>query len=179
MIINYFSRIILVMILFCIMSINTLLAQQSMQTIKIGIYDSRAVAIAYANSDLFQKQIESLMTEFKKAKEENKSARLNELEKEGPFQQQLLHQQTFSVGTISNIMDKIKDKLQNVAKNSGVNLIISKWELVYKDSSLEYVDVTAQLVNLFKPSTQTLKWIESIKTQNPIPIDKLSMDPIK
>jgi len=158
------------------MHINPLHAQQSPQTIKIGIYDSRSVAIAYSNSDSFQKDIGNLMTEYKKAKEENNTKQISELEKEGQFQQQLLHEQTFSVGTVSNIIEKIKDKLQEIAKSAGVSLIISKWEVSYKDSYPEYVDVTQQIVDLFNPSKQTLKWIKDLQLQTPIPIDKLSFD---
>jgi len=160
----------------CIIFVKPLLAQQSSQTVKIGIYDSRAVAIAYSNSDSFQKDIGNLMTQYKKAKEENNTKLVEALEKEGQFQQQLLHEQTFSVGTVSNIIDKIKDKLQEIAKNTGVSLIISKWEVAYKDPSLEYIDVTSQIVDLFSPSKQTLKWIKDLQQQTPIPIDKISID---
>jgi Skp family chaperone for outer membrane proteins len=170
------NKIILIILLICNLSVRPLLAQQSSQTVKIGIYDSRAVAIAYSNSDAFQKDIGNLMTQYKKAKEENNTKLVEALEKEGQFQQQLLHEQTFSIGTVSNIIDKIKDKLQEIAKNTGVSLIISKWEISYKDPSFEYIDVTPQIVDLFSPSKQTLKWIKDLQQQTPIPIDKISID---
>lgn len=151
-------------------------AQHSTQPIKIGIYDSRAIAVAYANSEMFKSYMANLMAEYKKAKEEKASDREKELEKEGPFLQQLLHQQSFSNGTVSNIIDKIKDKLPAIAQSTGVSLIISKWELAYINEEVETVDLTNELVSLFNPTDQALKWIEGVRKQNPIPIDKLNPD---
>jgi len=169
-------KIVLITVLFFVMGTASILAQQSEQPIKIGIYDSRAIAIAYANSDIFQKYMGNLMAEYNKAKEEKKAELVKELEKEGPFQQQLLQQQSFSNGTISNIIEKIKDKLPGIAQNAGVKIIISKWELSYLDPSIETVDVTNQMIGLFNPTEKALKWIEDIQKQNPTPIDKLKMD---
>jgi Skp family chaperone for outer membrane proteins len=176
MIFHCFKINILFLLLICIISFKPLIAQQSSQTIKIGIYDSRAVAVAYSNSDSFQKDIGNLTDQYKKAKEENNTKMIEIIEKEGQFRQQLLHEQTFSVGTITNIIDKIKDKLEEIAKKTGVNLIISKWEISYKDPSFEYIDVTSQIVDLFTPSKQTLIWIKDLQQQTPIPIDKISID---
>jgi len=176
MILHCFKKNIFFLLLTFIISFRPLLAQQSSQNVKIGIYDSRAVAVAYSNSDSFQKDIENLMTQYKKAKEENNTKLVDALEKEGQLQQQLLHEQTFSVGTVSNIIDKIRDKLEEIAKKTGVSLIISKWEISYKDPSIEYIDVTSQIVDLFSPSKQTLIWIKDLQKQTPIPIDKISID---
>jgi hypothetical protein len=169
-------KILIIILLICNLSVRLLLAQQSSKTVKIGIYDSRAVAVAYSNSDSFQKDLGNLMDQYKKSKEENNTKMIDIIEKEGQFRQQLLHEQTFSVGTVSNIVDKIKEKLQDIAKNTGVILIISKWEISYKDPSIEYIDVTSQIVDLFSPSKQTLIWIKDLQKQTPIPIDKISID---
>jgi Skp family chaperone for outer membrane proteins len=46
-------------------------------------------------------------------------------------------------------MEKIKDKIPEIAKKNNVKLILSKWELFYHDESLEIIDITDQIVNLF------------------------------
>jgi len=109
MIFHFCKKYLFFLLLACIIFVIPLHAQQPSQTVKIGIYDSRAVAVAYSNSDSFQKDIENLMTQYKKAKEENNTKLVDALEKEGQLQQQLLHEQTFSVGTVSNIIDKIRN----------------------------------------------------------------------
>jgi hypothetical protein len=174
-----YFKITLIVFIFFSAGLGLLPGQQSIQNVKIGVYDSRAVALAYANSDLFQKYLGNIMTKYNLAKDQKNDTLSKKYEMDGQFQQQLLHEQTFGNGSVSNIIDKIKDKLPGVAKSTGVNIIISKWEIAYQDTSLEYVGVTPQLVKLFNPSDKTLKWIESLLKQNPIPIDELSLKSIK
>ena len=146
---------------------------QAQQTKRIGIFDSRAVAIAYARSDSFMKQLGGMNAELKKAKEEDDEQKVKELNKQGPHLQQLLHQQGFSTGSVCNIIERIKDKLPQIAKENNVALIVSKWELAYSNESMELIDLTTQLVNLFSPNEQTLKVIEEMKNQPPVPIEEL------
>jgi hypothetical protein len=142
-------------------------------TVRIGTYDSRAVALAYYNS-IEQKQVsQNMQTEYQKAKAAGDEAKIKQLEAAGPARQELMHQQVFSTGTISNIMMTIQDKIPPIARESRVVLMSSKWDITYRESSIEYVDVTLQLVKLFNPESKVLQWIEEMKSQLPIPIDRL------
>ena len=77
----------------------------------------------------------------------------------------------------TDIIAKIKTELPPIAKEAGVSLVVAKTQIAYKDPSVEYVDITAQLVKLFNPSDEVLKIIEQMSKKEPVPIDKLSMDP--
>ena len=171
------STLMLLVSLIFLINSGSILSQQPNQKVKIGVYDSRALAIAYANSEIFKAELVKKTAEYKKANEENKTEYAKELDAEGKVQQQLLHEQTFSNGSVSNIIEIIKDKVQKVAQDAGVSIIISKWEIVYQDKSLDYKDVTDKLVKIFNPTEQALKWIEEIKKQNPMPIDKFLLTP--
>ncbi len=46
------------------------LAQSQTNQLRIGVYDSRAIAIAYGNSAEFQQSIKSSRADYNKAKEE-------------------------------------------------------------------------------------------------------------
>jgi hypothetical protein len=146
--------------------------QTASPALRIGTYDSRAIAIAYYRSGP-PSQMKDLQTEYAKAKAANDDKRAKELEATGIAWQELLHEQAFSTGSISNIIATIKDKLPAIAKEAGVALLASKWDVTYRDSAVEYVDVTMSLVKLFNPGEQVMKMIEEMKTQDPVPIDSL------
>jgi hypothetical protein len=88
-----------------------------------------------------------------------------------------MHQQAFSTATVASILEKASDRLPAVAKQAGVSAIVSKWEVPYKDASIETVDVTAALVKLFNQDPQALKMIDQIQAQPPVPFEKLPLDP--
>jgi hypothetical protein len=56
---------------------------------------------------------------------------------------------------------------------------VSKWEVVHKDPSIELVDVTANLVKLFKPDEATLKMLADMDKQPPVSLLELLMNPEK
>lgn len=172
---TFFAMTVISILSFLMLTSISAVAQQSKLKTRIGIFDSRAVAIAYTRSEQFMKQLNSMRAELKKAKDEGNEKRAKELEKQGPGLQELLHLQGFSTGSVRNIMERIKNKLPQIARENNVSLIISKWEPAYTDRSLQLVDITMKLVNLFNPDEQTLKTITEMQKQQPIPMEKLVM----
>ena len=159
--------------------ISTLaISQQENNKVRIGIFDSRCVAVAYGRSADFMKEIDMLKNEVAKAKESGNEELVKELEQQGPTKQVLMHQQVFSNGSINNILATIKDKLQTLAKENNVKMILSKWEIPFSDDSFEYVDITDQLVTFFNPDDATKKIIDDIKAMEPISIEKISINPM-
>ena len=156
---------------------SRVLSQQETNKTRIGIFDSRCIAVTYGKSDEFMKELDALKNEVAKAKESGKEELAKELEKQGPTQQVLMHQQVFSNASINNILEKLKDKLPTLAKDNNIQIIISKWEIPFADETFEYVDITDQLVKLFSPDEQTKKIIDNIKVMDPIPIEKFSVNP--
>ena len=150
---------------------------QTKPTIKIGTFDSRVVALAYFRSEEYRLSMTELHKKHQQAKAENNDSLIKVLEKEGPWMQIRMHQQVFSNAGASSIMSKIADAIPDIAREAGVVLIVSKWEMPYVDSSVEIIDVTLPIAKLFKPNEQTLKIIEQMKSQEPIPFDKLPLDP--
>ena len=169
-----FNIIVFIMITILLTPI-TIFSQESIEKMRVGIFDSRCVAIAYCRTD-FIKAINELRTELEKAKEEGNDERIKELEKLGPSLQHLMHQQGFSTGSVINIMQKIKDQIPAIAEKNKVKLILSKWEVFYQDESLEVIDITDDIVNLFNPDEQTRQMLENIKGMEPVPIEQISYD---
>jgi len=152
------------------------LAQERGSTTKtrVGIYDSRAVAVAFAGSAAFNRWLGNLKAEHEKAKASGDQKRVAELEAEGAARQRLLHMQGFSTAPVTNILDQIKDKLPAINEKAGVRVLLSKWDkdalARYKDADL--VDVTMALVDAFSPSERQRKSAIAIQEHKPISLEE-------
>jgi hypothetical protein len=170
---------------------TTVFAQQSQEKafgskVRVGTFDSRALAMAYYRSDAFRRHMEGLRAEYEKAKEAGDEKRVKELEVESssptwpdsgwppsPAQQELIHKQGFSTWPVDNILEKIKGKIPEISKQADVEVIVSKWDVVYQRSDIEFVDVTDLMVKPFNPDEATLKIIKGIQKQDPVPLEEL------
>lgn len=140
------------------------------QRVRIGVFDSRMVALAYYNSDAHRKFMQQLMSDLQAAKAANDTKRVAELEFQGPALQSLMHYQVFSNASIPNILATLTDVLPKVAAEAKVSAIVSKWDVAYRGSEVEYVDVTDALVRPFNPSDKVRQWIADGKTKEPMPL---------
>ena len=146
------------------------------QPVRVGTYDSRAIAVAYARSDMGREVYRKLVAERDQAKAAGDEKRVREIEAQGKAGQERLHQQGFSTGSVAELMEKIRQEIPGVAKDAGVVLIVSKWEVVYRDPSVEYVDVTIPLVKKFSSEAKVLQIVEELMKHEPVPMEKLAME---
>ena len=153
---------------------STALAQSQTNKLRVGVYDSRAIAIAYANSALFKESLKPMQAEYEQAKQEKNDRRMKAIDGKMKLRQRRAHEQGFSTGSVAGIMAKIKDALPAVAKRAGVQIIVSKWELNHQTADVETVDVTDELAALFNPSDKVLGWIKSSRDQKPVPIEEIT-----
>lgn len=148
-------------------------AQAQTNKTRVGVYDSRAVAVAYANSTEFKDAMKPIEAEHKKATEAKDNKRVKEIESQMKLRQTRAHEQAFSTGSVAPILETVKDRLPEVAKQSGVQLIVSKWELNHQSPEIETVDVTDKIVALLHVSERGLKWSKEIQQKPPLAIEKI------
>jgi hypothetical protein len=148
-------------------------------TLRVGVFDSRAVAVAYAGSQEFDAQLKRLMEEHQKAKAAGDTEKVKQLEAQGRQSQDQLHQQGFSTGSVANILEKIKDQLPGIAKEAGVDLIVSKWDVPYQVPGSQTVDVTQAMIKPFHPSEKTLRMIQGLEKVQPIPLEEAKKIPTR
>jgi len=139
--------------------------------LRVGTFDSRALPIAYANSELFRRELDKLMEEHKKAKAAGDTEKVKKLEAQGKAGQVRFHEQGFGTRRVDDILERIKDKLPAIAREAGVDLIVSKWDVVYQDPAVEVVDVTELVVKPFNPSQRARGWIKDLQKVAPIPLE--------
>jgi hypothetical protein len=140
------------------------------QKVRIGVYDSRSVALAYYNSPEHQTFMQQLMADFKAAEAAGNTAKAAELKFRGPALQNLLHYQVFSHASIPNVVQKLARELPRIAADARVSVIVSKWDVAFQGTDVEYVDVTDALVARFNPNDKVRKWIADGRTKDPIPL---------
>jgi hypothetical protein len=151
-------------------------AQSQTNKLRVGIYDSRAVAIAYGNSPAFQDSLKSVRADYEKARAEKDDKRMKEIDARMKLAQRRMHEQGFSTGSVAGILATVTNSLPAIAQKAGVTLIVSKWEVKYQSPEVELVDVTDELVALFHPSEKVLGWVKSCKEKKPLPIEKITDD---
>lgn len=145
----------------------------AVKKIRVGVYDSRAVAVAYAPSK-FNNGVSDLMTEYKEAEKNNDKEKMKTLKMMGSKSQDKLHMQGFGDYPVDDIMEKIMDSLPEVAKAANVDVITRR--VAFSSPDVEIVDITKEIIKPFNPSDKTLKTIEELQKTKPLPFEKF---PIK
>jgi len=153
-------------------------AQQSQEKnsgskVHVGTFDSRALAIAFYRSEAFNLQMKEMRAEYEKAKAAGDEKRVKELEVQGSALGELIHKQGFSTWPVANILKKIQGEIPEISKQANVDVIVSKWNIAYQRSGVEFIDVTDLMVRPFKPDRETLKIIKDLQKQDPVPLKEL------
>lgn len=140
---------------------------------RIGVFDSRMVALAYYNSEPQRAAVQQMTADLRAAKAAGDEAKIKDLQFQGPALQNLMHYQVFSTASIPNVMEKLAPTLPQVTERAGVVLIVSKWEVSYQRDDVERVDVTDELVRQFNPNEKVQKWIAEGAKKDPVPLLQL------
>lgn len=160
-------------LMFAAMLFSGLTAAQEIDTVRIGTYDSRIVAVAYGRSAEFVNYIGELMAEYEEATEAGDTTRVAELTAEGMALQELMHKQVFSIYSVDSILEQIEEELNAIMEENGVESLVNIWENE-EITGIEYIDVSDQIAQIFNPDTETLSIIEEIKGVAPIPLEEIS-----
>jgi len=138
--------------------------------IRIGTYDNRAIAIAYAASAY--NPVKEKMAAYQKAKDAGNSDEVAKLETWGKDHQRMLHFQGFGHVPVSDLLAPVAQQFAEVAKTHQLSAIVMDCD--FAADGVEVVDVTDKLVELFEPSEQTRKQIASMKNVEPLSLVALA-----
>jgi hypothetical protein len=152
-------------------------ADPAKKPMRVGTYDSRAVALAYYRKFYRSPEFTARMKTLEEARDAAKAAgdheKAKKLEAEGKAEQEHSHSQVFGSAPIDDIVAKIKDQLPQIAKQAGVDMIVSKWSITYRSADAEVVDVTEPMAQLFHPDTETLKILRDLTKHQPVSAEEL------
>lgn len=149
-------------------------AAPSEEAIRIGVYDSRAIAVGWVGTKPFNEWMGALQSEYDQAKAAGDQKKIEEVEAEGEARQQLMHMQAFSTAPVDEVLTYIKDSLPGIQQEAGVTMLVSKWdqETLAKYPKAELVDVTMMLVDAFHPIDRQREMAVEIQKQEPIPLEE-------
>jgi hypothetical protein len=88
-----------------------------------------------------------------------------------------LHMQGFSNAPVTDCLDAVRDQLPGVARAKGLAAIVSRTD--YRDPAADVVDITDDIVALFKPDDATLRLIADIRDKPVIPLEDVARSSAK
>ena len=149
--------------------------EPSRLVVRIGTYDSRAIAIAFVGSEIFNQLMTDLKSRHDLAKATGSTKVMATLEAEATARQETLHKQAFSTEPVNNILKHIANRLTNIKEQAKVSIILSKWDrqALGKHKTLEQVDVTMLLIEAFKPNNRQKMRAVEIQRHDPVPLKKM------
>lgn len=159
---------VLLMVVYTSLDGSQALAVEKKNLIRVGVYDSRAIPVAYTHSKHNDHFMQKKSEEKKEAEAKGDNQKAQGLENQ--MQQYALkrHKQVFSTTPVNDLLDLVKDRIPEVAKKAGVDLIVSKWQVDYLASDAETVDVTLEMVKLFEPEESVLQGIPELMKKEPL-----------
>lgn len=133
------------------------------ETRKIGVYDSRSIAAAYADSPMHQAEI---------AKELKRYEGTEEFDDEAHGSMQAALDRSYTKEPVDDLLKKIGNKLPGIKKKADVSILVSKWDAqgLKKYQGLKQVDVTMALVDAFDPTPSQRR--QAVGVQNWAPPEK-------
>lgn len=130
---------------------------------RIGVYDGRAVAIAYANSAQFAAWIAALRQKHDEAKARGDAAAAAEFEAQAVTQQERLHGQAFGGDPVDDVLEQVQEQLPALCAKAKVSRLVALTGPHQEGDGS--VDVTDALVELFHPDERARGWIADIRSK--------------
>jgi hypothetical protein len=143
--------------------------------VRIGTYDSRAIAIAYAHSRF--NPVGGKWAAYEKAKAAGDREKMKELEAWGEQHQRQLHFQGFSRVPVDDLLAPVKDQVAKLARERKLAAITMSCD--FTGAEVELVDVTDDLVKLYDPSEKTLGRVRAVRGIKPAPLTQIANMPAK
>ncbi len=161
--------------------VDTARAQSSgekVRKVRIGTYNSRAVALAYGRSEFFSLPYEQWKRQIEMAKQGDDKAKIEEAENIPKRRQNLLHMQVFGNAPIHDMLKAphLKKGFEQQATKQRLDVIVRDIDIAHHAPSVELVDITDALVTWCKPSKETLITIEHLLEHDPIPLEQFPVD---
>ena len=138
---------------------------------RIGVYDSRAVAMAYAGSSYHRQKMDDLKARHQLAVQAGDQQAAARLQAEVKAWQSALHRQGFGTAPVDDLLEHIQAELPRIQQEAGVSHLVSKWDLLAlaRHPLAERIDLTMQLVDAFAPTAGQRQHAIDIQRKAPVP----------
>ncbi|RIK88316.1 MAG: hypothetical protein DCC67_00695 [Planctomycetota bacterium] len=144
--------------------------------VRVGVYDSRSVALAFGRSQKSKAVVDQLLAEAQQAEKAGDLARLEVLKKKGSARQNLRHMQVFGNAPIHDMLPHLQPALAEQARAANLDLIVRDVDIAFQAASVEVVDITQGLVDACQPTEETLEIIRQMKQHPPLPLEEFPLE---
>jgi hypothetical protein len=137
---------------------------------RIGIYDSRSVAVAFAGNDEHEARTAAELTALETAKASGDPLAIREAEDRVWESRIRLHRQAFGTMSVSDILDLYPDAVTSLKDDLKLSALISRWDkqcLAAYDGA-EQIDVTEHLIDMLKPNDRQRQSAIGIQKHKPL-----------
>jgi len=139
--------------------------------IRVGTFNTRAVALAWGRSDAFQDWVGDLRKRASEAEAAEDAELVEAIGSEAAAQQDRLHRQVFGDDPIDDVLERMLEALPGIAQAAGVDIIDDS--LLYHGPSVELVDITDEMAAHWNPSEETVRMIGELLETEPVDVDDL------
>ena len=140
---------------------------------RVGIYDSRCIAIAYYNSKIHDDILKQMAEQKKEAEVNGNTKVVKELEARANIMQQRAHLQAFTTESVDDLLAYVSDGIEQIKTDKELDRICSKW--IYQGSLEKSIDITNDMVMLYNPPKKALESIAAMDNVKPYPKWKMNM----
>ena len=164
-----------------LMALRSPAAEQAVPQ-KIGIYDSRSIALVYTlktmNSPEMKQKIAATNAEYAQLKAAGDAKKLAAFEAPLKAEHLKQHQQVFGTAPVDECLAAIKDKTPELMKKANVSVMISKWdkETLAKYKGATQVDMTEALIDAFAPTPKDRATAIDLQKHKPVSNEQLKND---
>jgi hypothetical protein len=131
------------------------------ETVKVGVFDARAVAIAYYRSELHHKDLEVRSGEVRKADEAGDHVKARLIERQMRDLQAEAHRQVFGVGPYATLGERMKGVFEQVGTRAGVKAVGP--EIYAVGEGVGRVDLTEDLLAALGADEKTRKVVDEMR----------------
>jgi len=149
---------------FILMAISVSVSAQP----RVGVFDSRAVALARFHCPDIENPAKELHREMKIAQENGDEETIAKLKRLGPLHQAHLHDLVFGSGSVNAYFEELQNSFTAIAEEENLDLIVSKWETAYLGEDVIQVDITEKLLEFYHPDEKVQHMLEGMKGVAPI-----------
>jgi hypothetical protein len=137
---------------------------------KVGVYDSRSIAISFAGSEKFQEILKPLIAEFNEAKAAGDTKKMEQLKAHGRGGQAKMHRQGFGTESVEDILALYPDEVQKIKQSHQLSALVSKWDsaTLKKYPKAKQIDLTKELIEITKPSERQRRAAIDIQRHEPL-----------
>lgn len=137
---------------------------------RIGVYDSRAIAVAFAGSPRHEAQLAPVIAAMNAAKaagDDAALAKVGQALREGQAQ---MHRQGFGTAPVDEILDLYTDKIDALKARYGLSALVSQWDeaALQAHADVEQFDVTDELIDVIGPSDRQRSAAQSVREHAPL-----------